>query len=210
MSEVTPDSLETQRLLVLARAEDREAFERLFARHRKYLRDAIALRLDPRVRARVDPSDVVQGTQLEVFRRLPDFLDRRPMPFRLWLLKTAQEQLLVIRRRHVVAGKRAVGREVPLPQRSSVVLARQLIAPTSTPSQQLDGKALARRVRVALARLAEADQEIIMMRAFEGLSNREVACVLDLDPGTASKRHGRAVLRLQKILAEDGLTESQP
>jgi len=169
----------------------------------------VAVRLDKKVRARVDPSDVVQGTQLELFRRLPDYLERRPMPFRLWLLKTAQEQLLVIRRRHVVAGKRSVGREVPLPDRSSLMLARKLLAPTLSPSQQLDRKDLARRVRVALAQLPESDQEVIIMRTFEGLSNQDVACVLDLDPGTASKRHGRAVLRLQRILAEGGLTESQ-
>jgi hypothetical protein len=31
--------------------------------------------------------------------------------------------------------------------------------------------------------------------------------VLDLDAATASKRHGRALLRLQKLLAEAGLTE---
>ena len=48
-----------------------------------------------------------------------------------------------------------------------------------------------------------------MMRHFEGLSNQEVACLLGIDPATASKRHGRALLRLHRILFEGGLTESQ-
>jgi RNA polymerase sigma-70 factor (ECF subfamily) len=210
MDEVTPDSAETQDLLRRARGGDRPAFERLFDRYRAYLCQVIALRMDPQLRARLDPSDVVQETQLEAFCRLPDFLERRPMPFRLWLRKTAQERLLVSRRRHLRAARRAVGREVPLPEHSSLLLAQQLCAAGSTPSQRLDRQELARRVRQALARLPEADQEILLMRAFEGLSNQEVGCVLDLEPGTASKRHGRALLRLHKLLAEGGLGEPPP
>jgi RNA polymerase sigma-70 factor (ECF subfamily) len=209
MDMISPDSTETRNLLHQVEAGDRQAFEHLFARYRAYLRQVVEVRLDPRVQARVDPSDVVQETQMEAFRRLPDYLARRPMPFRLWLRKTAQERLLVIRRQHLEAGRRAVDREVPLPERSSLLLARSFLA-GSTPSRQLDRKELARRVRQAVARLSETDQEILLLRAFEGLSNQEVACLLDLDPATASKRHGRALLRLQKLLAEGGLAESEP
>src|SRR5205823_12987705 len=114
MDEPTPDTAETRDLLEQARASDRQAFERLFAQHRAYLRQSVALRLDPKLRPRVDPSDVVQDTQLEAFQRLPDFLQRRPMPFRLWLRKTAQERLLKVRRHHVEAARRSVAREVAL------------------------------------------------------------------------------------------------
>src|SRR5262245_39170376 len=107
MSEVLFDSEETRRLLGEAQAGDRGALDRLFARHRPGLLRVVEARLDPKVRARVDASDVVQETQLEAYRRLPDFLDRRPMPFRLWLRKTAQERLLMVRRRHVETGGRA-------------------------------------------------------------------------------------------------------
>ena len=48
-----------------------------------------------------------------------------------------------------------------------------------------------------------------MMRTFEGLSFEEVGVLLEIDPATARKRHGRALLRLHKILSEGGLTESQ-
>ena len=64
---------------------------------------------------------------------------------------------------------------------------------------------LARRVREALARLAEPEREILMLRNFEGLSLQEIACVLDIDPAAARKRHGRALLRLRKELIDDGL-----
>ncbi len=47
------------------------------------------------------------------------------------------------------------------------------------------------------------------MRNFEGLANHEVAVLLAIDPATASKRHGRALLRLRKALVDEGFTESQ-
>ena len=77
MAEITPDSAETCRLLERIQAGDRSAFERLFARYRPYLHRVVAARLDPKVLPRVDPSDVVQEAQMEVYRRLPDYLARR-------------------------------------------------------------------------------------------------------------------------------------
>ena len=209
MTEVAPDSEETRRLLDQAQAGDRRAFERLFERHRSYLVGVVASRLDAKIGVRADASDVVQEAQLEAYRRLPDYLARRPMPFRLWLRKTAQERLLMTRRQHLGARGRSLRREVPLPEQSCLLLARPFLAAGSTPSRQLDREELAHRVRQAVARLPEADQEILLLRTYEGLSNQEVACLLDLDPATASKRHGRAVLRLHRLLLEAGLSESQ-
>ena len=183
MPQVSPDSSETTRLLEQVRDGDRDAFEKLFARHRPYLRQVVSLRLDPKLRARVDASDVVQETHLEAVRRLPDYLERRPMPFRLWLRKTAYERLLMIERHHVDAQRRAVGREVALPDRSSLQLFGQLLAAGSTPSQQLSRAELARRVRQAVACLADIDKEILLMRNLEGLSNHEVAQVLEITNG---------------------------
>ncbi len=209
MEEVQPDSNETQRLLEQVRDGDRQAFDQLFARHRPYLRQIVELRLDPRLRARVDPSDVVQDAHLEAFRRLSAYLKQRPMPFRLWLRQIAYDRTLKARRHHLGAARRAVGRELPLPERSSLVLAQQLFAGGSTPSQRLDRRELARRLRQAVAQLPEADREVILMRHFEGLSNSEAGCLLGIDPATVSKRHGRVMLRLLRILFAGGMTESQ-
>src|SRR5262245_44816915 len=137
MDEVSPGVTDTDSLLRLAHAGDQRAFAQLFARYEPFLHQVIALRLDPKLRPRVDPSDVIQETQLEVFRRLGDFLERQPMPFRVWLRQTACERLLKLRERHLEAARRSVRREVPLPERSSVLLARQVLAAGSTPSRQL-------------------------------------------------------------------------
>jgi RNA polymerase sigma-70 factor (ECF subfamily) len=209
MTDVRPDSPETQSLLQQAQAGDRQAFAQLFASYQADLRQMVELRLDPKLRARVDPSDVVQETNLEAFRRLSTYLEQRPMPFRLWLRQIAYDYTLKARRHHLGTARRAAGREVSLPEHSSLLLAQQLVAAGSSASEVLDRRQLALRLRQAVAQLPEGDREVVLMRHFEGLSNQEVGCLLGIEPGTVSKRHGRALLRLHRILFAGGMTESQ-
>jgi RNA polymerase sigma-70 factor (ECF subfamily) len=209
MAEVPPDSSATQDLLQRAHAGEPRAIEELFAAYRPYLRQFVALRLDPKLRPRVDPSDVVQEAQMEAARRLEGYLDGPPVPFRLWLRQIAQDRLLNLHRRHVATARRAVGREQSLPEQSSAELAEQLRAAGSTPSQRLGRRELARRLRQAMAQLSEGDREILLLRNFEGLSNQEVGLLLGIDAAAASQRHGRAMLRLHKVLVAIGLTESE-
>ncbi len=209
MEQPSPDSVDTQLLLEQAQAGDAAAFDHLFARYRPYLHQVIDARLEDRLRARVDTSDIVQETQLEAYRRLGDYLKRQPMAFRLWLRKTAHERLIMARRQHLGAACRAAGREVGLPDASSLLLARQFLAADPSPSQQLGQAELCQRIREVLGQLSEGDQEILLLRNLEALSNQEAAAVLEIDPAAASQRYGRALLRLRKLLLEGGLMESQ-
>jgi RNA polymerase sigma-70 factor (ECF subfamily) len=209
MEQLDPDSAETSSLLQQIERGDREAFGRLFERHRSGLLDFIDLRLDPRIRSRVDPSDVAQETQLEAFRRLTDYLKRRPLPFRVWLRKTAYDRIAKVRRFHQAA-RRAVGREAALPDRSSLALARRLLAPERSLSKQLAERELSQQVRKVLDQLNEIDREILVMRSIEALPYEEIGCLLDLEPATARKRYGRALLRLRKLLVDEGLLEFEP
>jgi RNA polymerase sigma-70 factor (ECF subfamily) len=207
MSEVKPDSLETCAMLERLNRGDAHALEELLARHRPALRAFVELHLDRRLRPRVDPSDVVQETQLELVRRLDDFLRTRPMPFRLWLRKKAYERLLNLRRDHVTRARRSVRREVALLDRSSRLLARPLLARGPSPSGPLQRRELAERLRQAVAGLAEMDQEVLLLRHAEDLSFEEIAALLDIETVTARKRFGRALIRLQQALREAGLLE---
>jgi RNA polymerase sigma-70 factor (ECF subfamily) len=204
------DSSETRRLLEQARAGDAGAVDQLLARHRPYLRQLVGLRLDPQLRARVDPSDVVQEAHVEAVRRLAGYLRQPELPFRLWLRQITYDRLLMVRRRHVGAARRSALRDLALPEESSLALAGQLLARGSTPSERLTRDELGRRVRQAVAQLAEADREIVLWRNFEGLSNQEVARLLEIQPVAASQRYGRALLRLRTILLQSGLSEAQP
>src|SRR5581483_8360236 len=144
MDELASDSEQTRRLLQKVCAGDQRALSRLLERHRSYLRQMVELRLDPRIRARVDPSDVVQEAQLEATRRLQDDPQPPPMPFRLWLRQLASDRLLMLRRYHLGAARRSVQREVALPERSSLQLFGQFLASGTSPSQHLDRREQAR------------------------------------------------------------------
>jgi RNA polymerase sigma-70 factor (ECF subfamily) len=196
-------------LLEQVRNGDRAALDQLLGRYRSDLRTFVDFHLDARLRARVDASDVVQEAQLEVARRMDDFLDRRPMPFHLWLRQTAYENLVRLRRRHVEADCRSVNSEIPLPDSSTALLARKILSQEPNPGQCAAEQELAGRLRQALGQLSETDAEILLMRTLEGLTNKEAAQVLGIDVSAASRRYGRAILKLRQILFESVLSESQ-
>ncbi len=85
------DSTNTQRLLDRVSQGDAGALNRLIQLHQAYIRRVVDLRMDDELRRRIDPSDVVQETEMVVSRRIDDFLSRRPTTFRLWRRRKAIE-----------------------------------------------------------------------------------------------------------------------
>lgn len=205
MDEARGDSAATQQLLDRIQLGDAAAFDELFERHRAVLHGFLDNRIDERLRARIDASDVVQEAQIVAFRRLDEFLVRRPMPFHIWLRKTAYEKLLMLRRQHVQSRRRATHREEPFPERSSLGLARRLCHRPSGPSHRLMRDERAEQVRRVLADLSAEDRELLLMRNYEDLAYGEIAALLDITAAAARQRHGRALLRLSRLLGKAGL-----
>jgi RNA polymerase sigma-70 factor (ECF subfamily) len=200
------DRSEDDALLKRALDGDPDAIDRLLTRYRDQLRRLIALRLDPAIYPRVDASDIVQETLLEAARRMPEYLQRKPMPFHLWLRKTAMQRLVMERRRHQGAAGRAVSREVAMPEKSSLLLAQQVLARESSPSQRAGKRETVIAIRRAVGQLAEGDREVVLMRWIEGLNYAEIGAVLGIEEATARKRHGRALVRLHRIMRKHGLS----
>ncbi len=199
---------QTLRLLLQAREGNTGAFDKVFDRHRAELRRAVAQRLDRSLRGRFDPSDIVQEAHLEALERLPEYLVRRPMPFRAWLFRTALQRLLKLRQ-HALAARRDIGREQRLADTSSSAASRPTMVGGSTPSQEAAARERTIRLNNLLRQLASPDRAILELRTFQGLSYEEVGDRLDIDPAAARKRYGRALLRLRVLLLADGLTESR-
>ena len=204
---IWPDSTETQALLAAAREGDAAAAGQLLDRHRDALRRMIAMRLDQRIRQRVDASDVVQEVLIDANRRLTDYLENPAMPFHLWLRQMARDRLIDAHRRHRVSAKRSVDREQAIAvggdmDRSTLELAAQLCDGQMTPAAAATMHELQARFEAALSEINDQDREIILMRHYEHLSNQEVAQSLELSEPAASMRYLRAIRRLRVILAE--------
>jgi RNA polymerase sigma-70 factor (ECF subfamily) len=197
---------DTEQLLACAAQGDEAALGRLLERHRQRLRHMIALRLDPRLQARLDASDVLQETLTEAARRLGDYARRRPLPFYPWLRQLAWERLVQLQRRHVRAGKRSVRREqpdLPLSQESAVALAERLVSRGSSPSARLRRSEQRRRIQAVLEQLAESDREVLALRYLEHLSTQELSAILGLTPAGVKTRQLRALQRLRDLLGDD-------
>jgi len=200
---------DTEVLLARAGAGDAAARQQLLEQHRDRLRRLVAVRLDRRLAARVDASDVVQEALADAARKLDGYLRDRPLPFYPWLRQLAWERLVKVRRLHT-AGRRSVDREESpdLPEASAVQLAQRLAASVTGPVQRLVREELWARVRSALDRLSAGDREVLILRHAEQLSTREAAAVLGVSEAAVKSRHLRALERLREALGGNPLGES--
>ena len=186
-------------------AEDPRRVGQLLEEYRPRLARMIDVRLDPSLRGRVDASDIIQEAYVEVSERLPQYMARRDIPFFLWVRFLTSQKLLQVHRRHLAAGMRDARCEVPLQQRgiagaSTITLAGAILDNAGSPSEiAMKGEAREGLIQ-ALGELSDIDREILAMRHFERLSLAETAELLELSESAASRRHVRALGRLQQHL----------
>jgi RNA polymerase sigma-70 factor (ECF subfamily) len=206
MGTVPPDDgEESVRLLRSVAAGDQGVWGELLMRHRERLRAMVALRLDRRLKGRIDPSDVIQEAFLDASRQVGDYLKDPAIPFFLWLRLVTNQKLVALHRHHVGTQGRDAGRDValfhgPYPEASSAALAEQLLGRDTRPSEAAERAERAIRLQEALNSLEPLDREVLALRHFEQLSNAEAAQVLGIGSGAASKRYVRALGRLKEAL----------
>lgn len=197
-----PDFLLAER----AAGGDSTAFDQLVGEHRAALHRFVELRIEAKLRTRVDASDVVQETLVRAYRQLPGYVERRPMPFRLWLLKTAVDLTRDLRIKHLKRLRRSLEREVAWPNQSSMLLAQNLSRQKS-PSALAIQKEQLQAVAALICGMRERDREVLVLRHIEDLKFEEIGSILELTTVTARKRYARALLRLQELCSEHGISK---
>lgn len=198
---------DTDGLIEKASQGDPASLGRLFSKHEERLRRMVDARLDRRLSARIDPSDILQETYLEYARCLVEYSKRPELPFFLWLRMLTGRKLQMVHRRHLGTQSRDAHREVRLsrddvPVVSSECLGYWLLGRQTTPSQAFARSELQLRVQEALQRLPELDREILVLRHFELLSNSEAAEWLGISEAAASNRFIRAIKRMKEVISD--------
>ena len=92
---------DTDSLLTRAAEGDASAVAQLFDRQRPRLRKLIAIRIDTRIAACVDPSDVILEALLDASQTMDQFLQERPLPFYPWLRQITLARFMQIHRFHI-------------------------------------------------------------------------------------------------------------
>jgi RNA polymerase sigma-70 factor, ECF subfamily len=201
------ESSEISDLLPRAAGGDQEALRTLFSRYRDRLKRMVHLRLSRRLSGRVDDSDVIQESFLDIARQLPEYVRSPTLPFFLWLRHMTGLKLAEVHRRHLGTQLRDADREVSLhrgglPEADSVSLAAQLLGHLTTPSQAAVKAETRLFVQEALNSMDPVDREVLALKHFEQLSTSEIAQVLGMSKAGAGSRYLRAIKRLREILAQ--------
>jgi RNA polymerase sigma-70 factor (ECF subfamily) len=171
-------------LLGKARAGDRDALERLFARHLPPLQRWARGRLPQWARQLADTDDLVQDALAQTFKRIDDFEPRDVGALQAYL-----RQAVVNRVRDEL---RRLGRRPPAADLDALE-----IASGDSPLEQAIGREGLNRYRDALDRLKPVDRELVIARVEMGYTYGELAEMLGKpSPDAARKAAQRALVRL--------------
>jgi len=189
------------------RLGDESALAEFFTQQRDRLGRLAQFRLHQQLHGRIDPDDVLQEAYLDANSRLHHFAKEGGMSAFVWLRLIVKQTLSDIHRRHLGVKKRSANREIALnlqggAHTSAASLAAVLLGDMTSPSQAAVRAELGVRLEHALGALSERDQEVLVLRHFEELSNKEAAEVIGVEQKAASIRYVRALARLKAQLED--------
>jgi RNA polymerase sigma-70 factor (ECF subfamily) len=192
----------TQSTMMNLLKENREdELAALFSRVRPHIRQLIENRLDKRLLARVDASDIVQETFVRANQSLEAYLACPKMDPVTWLRLIGKHLVAEVHRHHFRA-KRTPDRELKSEgDYSNDFLTEYLATSILSLSSVLDRQDLILRIRSTLEQLPPADREIIEMRHVDELTLHESADILGITLEAAKKRYQRALSRIRSIVA---------
>jgi RNA polymerase sigma-70 factor (ECF subfamily) len=179
--------------------DDPDAF---FHSARDYLRVLARIGLDPRLKGKLDESDIIQQTLLEVHRDLAQFRGTTPGERYAWLRQILARNLQNSLRDYTRA-KRDVNREsVPDPavEASSVRLGGWLRSSQTTPGTQAVKEEEAARLAVAVSVLPDDQREAVVLRHWHGLPVADIAEEMNLTTGAVSGLLYRGLKVLREVL----------
>ena len=200
------DNHKTQYLVALAKEGDPSALNQLCSVYGERVRRMIRLRLDQKLRSKLDSVDVVQDALILALGGLKDFTYRNEGDFLRWLSKIAENKLYdILDKFHTE--KRDVLREIPFKKEARGAESGSVDAAgpmrTTTPSMIACKKEVLDRLEKALDELKPEYKEVIVLKRIEGLSHAEIAERLGKNTGAVRMLLARALAALAIAYGED-------
>ncbi len=171
-------------LIERAKRFDRAALSELYGRYAQAIYRYIYYRVGD-VEA---TEDLVSEVFLKVLEGIESFT-YRGVPFSAWLYRIARARVADYFRQR--------------DKRDHLPLDERLIGVEGSPHADLEGQLKRKELRSAIAQLTEDQQQVVILKFIEGLSNAEVAQVIDKTEGAVKSLQYRALASLQRIMERD-------
>jgi RNA polymerase sigma-70 factor (ECF subfamily) len=177
---------------------------RTFERFRAYLRLLGRLHLDPRLKGKLDPSDVVQQTLMQAYQAQDQFRGTSDGERVVWLRQILARNLAMAVR-DFAREKRDVAREHSLDAalaESSSRLDAWLAAEQSSPSQRAERNEQVLRLAEALEALPEAQREALILQHWKNWSLAQIGEHLGRSQEAVAGLIKRGLKQLRQLLQE--------
>lgn len=174
-----------ERLLIEQARDDPDAFQALYHAYFPRVYAYIAYR----VGREWDAEDVTAEVFMRVVEAFDRFEYRGVGSFAAWVFSIAHNQMTSFYRRR--------------PQYEALPLDELPDMHSDSPDESFHRKETFQRLREVITTLAPRRQEIVTLRFFGGLRNREIAQILGLDERTVAAHLCRALEDLQKKYADE-------
>jgi RNA polymerase sigma-70 factor (ECF subfamily) len=177
-----------------------------FEHYRAYLHQLARLGLDPRLRGKLDPSDVVQETLAKAHAGQTQLRGGTEAEVAAWLRRILANQLAAEARRFLQAGKRAA-RERSLEaalSESSARLEGLLAADQTSPSQQADRQEQLLLLAAALARLPEDQRHAVERHHLQGWPLADIATEMGRSESAVGGLLRRGLKGLRELMRAEG------
>jgi RNA polymerase sigma-70 factor (ECF subfamily) len=170
-------------------------------RYREYLRLLARLHIDPQLRSKLDPSDVVQETLVKAHQKMDQFRGTSDGELAAWLRRILANSLIDAARKY----QRELSVGQPLAQtldESSARLEAWLAADQPSPSAQVNRQEQLLGLAGALAELPEDQRLAVELHHLKDCSVAEVANLMGKSEAAVAGLLRRGLKRLRELLAE--------
>lgn len=185
-------------LIKRAQSGCRESLGRLLNSYQRYLLSIARTELGPGLRAKCDPSDLVQETFLDAYRDFAAFRGESYHDLLKWLRNILKHNFSDFCRSYCTAKCRHIAREERLSELHDL---SGFSNTGSTPTWELIGREEADQLEQALTRLPENYRKVIELRNRDHMPLAEIGKRMKRTPDAVRMLWTRALERLQNELA---------